>query len=117
MQDILIKKQTANIMKNFLIKTVQEGTGIKTKIDGLEIGGKTGTANMVKNGKYQQKYMSSFFGFANDTNGHKYSIGVTVNNPINKGKHWYYYASNSAVPIFKELVMTLVKLNYLVVNK
>jgi cell division protein FtsI (penicillin-binding protein 3) len=113
----VIKKQTANIMKNFLIKTVQEGTGIKTKIDGLEIGGKTGTANMVKNGKYQQKYMSSFFGFANDTNGHKYTIGVTVNNPINKGKHWYYYASNSAVPIFKELVMTLVKLNYLVVNK
>jgi cell division protein FtsI (penicillin-binding protein 3) len=58
--------------------------------------------------------MSSFFGFANDNKGHKYTIGVTVNNPNSKGKFWYYYyASNSAVPVFKELVSTLVKLNYL----
>jgi cell division protein FtsI (penicillin-binding protein 3) len=113
-QKQVIKKQTANIMKEFLIQTVKEGTGKKANIDGLEIGGKTGTANMVKNKRYQRKYMSSFFGFANDHKGNKYTIGVTVNNPINTGKYWYYYyASNSAVPIFKELVTTLVKLNYL----
>ena len=110
----VIKKQTANIMKQLLIQTVQEGTGRKARIEGLEIGGKTGTANMVKGGKYQRKYMSSFFGFANDKAGHKYTIGVSVNNPVNRGIHWYYYyASNSAVPVFKELVNTLVKLNYL----
>ena len=113
----VIKKTTANIMKKLLIQTVQEGTGRKAIIDGLEIGGKTGTANMVKGGKYQRKYMSSFFGFANDNKGHKYTIGVSVNNPINRGKYWYYYyASNSAVPVFKELVSTLVKLNYLEPN-
>ncbi|VAY88008.1 Cell division protein FtsI [Peptidoglycan synthetase] [hydrothermal vent metagenome] len=109
----IIKKETANIMKNFLIKTVQNGTGRNAKIDGLEIGGKTGTANIVKNKKYQKRYISSFFGFANDYN-HKYTIGVTVNNPISSGKHWYYYyAANSAVPIFKELVYSLLKLHYL----
>lgn len=113
----VIKKNTANIMKKLLIQTVQEGTGRKAIIDGLEIGGKTGTANMVKGGRYQRKYMSSFFGFANDHKGHKYTIGVSVNNPINRGKYWYYYyASNSAVPVFKELVSTLVKLNYLELN-
>ena len=110
----VIRKQTANIMKKLLIQTVKEGTGRKAQIKGLEIGGKTGTANMVKGGRYQRKYMSSFFGFANDTKGNKYTIGVTVNNPINRGKYWYYYyASNSAVPVFKQLVSTLVKLNYL----
>jgi cell division protein FtsI (penicillin-binding protein 3) len=37
-----------------------------------------------------------------------------VNNPVNRGEHWYYYyASNSAVPVFRELVDTLVNLNYL----
>jgi cell division protein FtsI (penicillin-binding protein 3) len=113
-QSQVISRRTANIMKRILIKTVREGTGRKAQIDGFEIGGKTGTANMVKNKKYQRKYMSSFFGFVNDKHGHKYTIGVSVNNPVNVGEKWYYYyAANSAVPVFKKLVSTLVKLNYL----
>ncbi len=114
-QEQVIKKQTANIMKKFLIQTVEEGTGKKAKINGIQVGGKTGTAQ-VSGGKkgYQKKYISSFFGFANDHKNHKYTIGVTVRNPISTGKYWYYkYASSSAVPIFKELVATLIKLNYL----
>lgn len=109
----VISKKVANQMKHLLVKTVEEGTGRKTFIDGLEIGGKTGTANVVENGKYQRKYMSSFFGFVNDAN-KKYTIGVTVNDPVNRGKKWYYYyASNSAVPVFKEITKILLKLNYL----
>ena len=109
----VIRSKTANAMKKLLIQTVQEGTGKKAQIEGLIIGGKTGTANIAQGGRYQRKYMSSFFGFANDKK-HKYTIGVTVNEPISRGKYWYYYyASNSAVPVFKELVATLVKLNYL----
>ncbi|MEA2018379.1 MAG: penicillin-binding protein 2 [Campylobacterota bacterium] len=112
----VISKQTANKMKKMLIKTVQVGTGKKTKIDGLEIGGKTGTANVVEKGKYQRKYMSSFFGFVNDKN-KKYTIGVTVNDPVNRGKYWYYYyASHSAVPVFKEITKILLKLNYLEID-
>lgn len=109
----VISKKVANSMKKLLVKTVEKGTGRKTFIDGLEIGGKTGTANIVENGKYQRKYMSSFFGFVNDGN-KKYTIGVTVNDPVNRGKKWYYYyASNSAVPVFKEITKILLKLNYL----
>ncbi len=113
----VISSNTANKMKKLLVKTVQIGTGKKTKIDGLEIGGKTGTANVVEKGKYQRKYMSSFFGFVNDKN-KKYTIGVTVNDPVNRGKYWYYYyASNSAVPVFKEITKILLKLNYLEAEK
>jgi len=109
----VISKNVANSMKRLLVKTVEKGTGRKTFIEGLEIGGKTGTANVVENGKYQRKYMSSFFGFVNDDN-KKYTIGVTVNDPVNRGKKWYYYyASNSAVPVFKEITKILLKLNYL----
>jgi cell division protein FtsI (penicillin-binding protein 3) len=108
-----ISKNVANKMKRLLVKTVEAGTGKKTFINGLEIGGKTGTANIVENGKYQRKYMSSFFGFVNDNN-KKYTIGVTVNDPVNRGKKWYYYyASHSAVPVFKEITKILLKLNYL----
>jgi cell division protein FtsI (penicillin-binding protein 3) len=109
----VLSQQTANYMKKMLIDTVENGTGTKAKIEGLEIGGKTGTANVVEDGKYQRKYMSSFFGFANDDT-HKYTIGVTVNDPVNRGKNWYYYyASHSAVPVFKEIIKILIKLNYL----
>ncbi|MBI3874163.1 MAG: penicillin-binding protein 2 [Arcobacter sp.] len=109
----IISKKTVDTMKQLLIKTVQEGTGRNTIYEGLEIGGKTGTANTAGKGGYQKKYMSSFFGFVNDKE-HKYTVGVTVNNPNSTGVHWYYYyAANSAVPVFKKIIDIMVKLNYL----
>jgi len=109
----VISQETAREIKRLLIKTVTKGTGTQAYIEGLEIGGKTGTAQFAKRGKYLKKYVSSFFGFANDKN-NKYIIGVTVINPVSTGPNWYYhYASWSAVPVFKEVIQNLVKLNYL----
>ena len=109
----IIKPQTAKQIKRMLIKTVTHGTGKSALIEGIEVGGKTGTAQIAGGGKYLKKYISSFFGFANDKN-NRYTIGVTVINPNSKGDKWfYYYASHSAVPVFKEIVNTLIQLNYL----
>ncbi|WP_072682546.1 penicillin-binding protein 2 [Arcobacter sp. LA11] len=109
----IISEKTANEIKRMLIKTVDKGTGKAAQIPGLEIGGKTGTAQIARRGKYLKKYISSFFGFVNDGE-NSYTIGVTVMNPISTGKYWYYhYASWSAVPVFKEITNNLVKLNYL----
>ena len=109
----IISKKTANEIKRLLVKTVDKGTGKAAKIEGLEIGGKTGTAQIARRGKYLKEYISSFFGFVNDEN-NSYIIGVTVLDPISTGKYWYYhYASWSAVPVFKEIINNLVKLNYL----
>ncbi|RXJ90128.1 cell division protein FtsW [Arcobacter sp. CECT 8983] len=113
----IIKKSTAEEIKRLLIKTVQKGTGKAAQIDGLEIGGKTGTAQVAEGGKYVRKYISSFFGFVNDGKS-SYTIGVTVVDPISTGKNWYYYyAAWSAVPVFKETINNLVKLNYLTPKK
>ena len=110
----IVSKQTADLMKKLLVRTVEEGTGRAARIEGLEIGGKTGTAQIARGGKYLKKYISSFIGFVNDDVGNSYTIGVTVMNPNSTGKYWYYYyASWSAVPVFKEIVQNLVKLNYL----
>ncbi len=110
----VISKQTADEMKRLLIRTVEEGTGKSAKISGLEIGGKTGTAQIARGGKYLKEYISSFVGFVNDDRGNSYTIGVTVINPISTGVNWYYhYAASSAVPVFKEIIQNLVKLNYL----
>ncbi len=109
----IISSKTAKEIKRMLIKTVKKGTGKAAIIPGLEIGGKTGTAQIARGGKYLKKYISSFFGFVNDEK-NSYTIGVTVINPNSTGKYWYYYyASWSAVPVFKEIANNLIKLNYL----
>jgi len=102
-------KSVARIMHSILIDVVERGTGKRAKYEGLEIGGKTGTAQIAYKGRYIDKYHSSFFGFANDTKGHKYTIGVLVIKPKRN-----YFASKSAVPIFREVVEKMVEFNYLI---
>jgi len=102
--------ESAKQIHNILIDVVQNGTGKKAKYPGLEIGGKTGTAHIAKHGRYVREYHSSFYGFANDKHGNKYTIGVLV---IKAKKYRKYFASQSAVPTFKRIVHTLVELDYL----
>ena len=101
-----ISKKTATYIHNILLEVVKRGTGVKAQYPGLEIGGKTGTAHMAKNGRYVREYHSSFYGFANDKFGHKYTIGALV---IRAKKRYAYFASKSAVPTFRQIVQLLVE--------
>jgi len=103
----VIAPATAERMKLILIKTVNEGTGTIAKTPGLEVGGKTGTAHIAKNGGYVNSYHTSFIGFANDAK-HKYTIGITVINP-----RTVYFASITAVPVFKGIVDMMIEEKYL----
>ncbi len=105
----VIPVSVAKRMQAILIKTVQKGTGQKAKIDGLDIGGKTGTSHIAQDGGYARRYNSSFFGFANDKK-NSFTIGVLV---IEPKKKYHYFASMSAVPVFKEVVIRLVEDGYL----
>jgi len=107
-----ISKDTANIVKDTLIKNVEYGTGRLAKTEGLEVGGKTGTAMIAKNGRYIKEYHTSFYGFANDAQGNRYTIGVLVIEP----KYEAHFASQSAVPVFKAVVDAMVDKDYLKPN-
>ncbi len=104
----VISPSTAERMKQILIKTVNEGTGTGAKTVGLVIGGKTGTAHIAKGGKYVNSYHTSFIGFANDAK-NNYTIGITVIEP-----RTVYFASITAVPVFKAIVDTMVEEKYLI---
>ena len=96
-------------MRKILIETAERGTGIKTKIKGVEIGGKTGTAHVVESGKYVKKYNCSFVGFTNGVK-HRYTIAVLVQQPKTS-----IYASKTAAVVFKKVVHILIQnslLNY-----
>lgn len=101
----VISDATAARIRRILQKVVAKGTGVKAQVEGLYIGGKTGTAHIASNRRYVRRYNSSFFGFANDRT-RRYTIGVVVREPK---KPYSYFASESAVPLFKQIVETLIE--------
>ena len=105
----IIPVSVAKRMQKILMKVVQQGTGTGAHVAGLEIGGKTGTAHIAEDGQYVRVYNSSFFGFANDKT-NKYTIGILVREAKKK---YAYFAAQSAVPVFKEVVEKLVENGYL----
>ncbi len=105
-----VSKKAANQIHDILLEVVKRGTGVAAQYPGLEVGGKTGTAHIAKKGRYVREYHSSFYGFANDKEGHKYTIGVLV---IRAKKRYKYFASQSAVPTFRRITDILVELDYL----
>ena len=73
--------ETSNIMRDLFYNTVEKGTAKLVKIDGLRIGGKTGTARKnTKNGYKEGEHIVSFVGgFPIDKP--KYSIIVIADRP------------------------------------
>lgn len=58
----VISAQTSQIMRSLMESVVSEGTGNKAYLEGLRVGGKTGTSEKVPRGN--QKYVASFVGIA-----------------------------------------------------
>ena len=105
----VISPTTAQTVLNILRQVVLKGTARATNIPGLFIAGKTGTAKINKNGQYiKGLYNSSFIGFVNDKT-HKYTIGVLAIKPDEKR----FFASQTAVVVFKNIVETMIEMNML----
>ncbi|WP_228368690.1 peptidoglycan D,D-transpeptidase FtsI family protein [Nautilia profundicola] len=100
----VISAKTANEMLRILRKIVLKGTAKNAYMEDIFTAGKTGTAHVSVNNRYEKIYNSSFFGFANDKS-HKYTIGVTFLDI--KAPFPNYFASQSAVPLFKKIVIIM----------
>ncbi|AYD41440.1 stage V sporulation protein D [Clostridium fermenticellae] len=88
-------------LRQYLEKVVTEGVGKNAYVDGLDIAGKTGTAQVAnpENGGYTEgKYISSFVGMAPASNP-KVTVLISIDSPSNGS----YYASDTAAPFAKEL--------------
>jgi cell division protein FtsI/penicillin-binding protein 2 len=90
--------ETATQMRSFLKDVVETGTGVKAQLAFHDAGGKTGTAQMVEEGRYSGKYMASFVGLA-PIKEPKFIVAVTIAAP--KGDH---YGGSVAGPVFKEVM-------------
>ncbi len=77
---------------------VEHGTASNINNAHYKIAGKTGTAQILDNGRYTKKYYTSFAGYF-PADKPKYSAIVLIKNP----KGWRQYGSNVAAPVFKEI--------------
>lgn len=104
----ILSPETTQQVYNTLIQVVQKVIKV-AQIEGIITGGKTGTARIALNGKYDSKYNGSFFGFAQDEN-NAYTIGVVAFESDIKDD---YYGARTAAPIFRRIVDILLEENYL----
>ena len=81
--------------------TQEGGTGVKAALPGFRVAGKTGTAQMVdpETGRYsREKYIASFIGFPVGVEP-RVVIFTSIVEP-----RGVYYASETAAPLFKEVL-------------
>ena len=90
--------KSINTVKKLLEGVVENGTADNIKHSNYKIAGKTGTAKKVVNGRYVNRYYTSFAGFF-PSEDPKYSCIVVIDNP----KRYRIYGSDVAAPVFKEI--------------
>ena len=102
----VISESTSKTMLEMMEKVVSEGTGSKAYIPGFRVGGKTGTAQKIIDGKYVPgKYIGSFVAVA-PVDDPQVAILVVVDEPVG-----VYYGGTVAAPIAKTVLEET--LNYL----
>jgi cell division protein FtsI (penicillin-binding protein 3) len=89
---------TLDKLKLMLEGVVERGTAKNIRGTHYRIAGKTGTAQILENGHYTKKYITSFVGYF-PAHAPKYSAMVLIKNP----RGWYQYGSSVAAPVFKEI--------------
>ncbi|MGL5576193.1 MAG: penicillin-binding transpeptidase domain-containing protein [Sarcina sp.] len=103
----VLTQEDANVIKTLLRDAVNNGTGKEAKIDGVEIGGKTGTTESQEDSSH-----GWFVGYFK-MNGEYYNMVVFVPNIEGKGEDGKELGGgNTATPIFKEIVSKILENNF-----
>lgn len=96
----VISKDTSSLVRHALESVVANGSGRNAYIENYRVGGKTGTAQKVENGRYMSgNYILSFIGFmpADDP---EIVVYVAVDNP----KGVVQYGGTVSAPIAKNIL-------------
>ena len=100
----VISSSTSDIVRDALESVVSLGTGRNAYIDGYRVGGKTGTAQKVQDGRYMVgDYIVSFMGFlpANDPK-------VVVYIAVDHAKGITQYGGTIAAPIARSVMLSAI---------
>ena len=101
----ILSQETSRKIKILIQKIVNEGTGKLALVEGLRVGGKTGTSKKVERGNYsEQKVITSFIGVF-PANNPEYLTFVLFDEPgKNINDSYENTGGNTAAPTFSEIV-------------
>jgi cell division protein FtsI (penicillin-binding protein 3) len=95
----VFKPETARAVRHMLeMAAGPEGTAPQSQVVGYRVAGKTGTAHKLEGGRYVNKYISSFVGFA-PVSDPRVVVAVMIDEP-SAGKH---YGGAVAAPVFSRI--------------
>ena len=101
----VISKRTSSIMRYGLESVVAKGGGKSAYIEGYRIGGKTGTAQKVKDGKYlDNNYIMSFMAVV-PSNNPKAILYLAIDNP----KDTAMLSSYTTTPIARRILLDIIE--------
>ena len=96
----VISEETSNKVRYALESVVAKGTGRNAFVEGYRVGGKTGTAQKAKDGRYlENNHIVSFIGFA-PSDEPQIVLYVAVDNP----KGVVQFGGQVAAPIVKDMI-------------
>jgi cell division protein FtsI (penicillin-binding protein 3) len=103
----VLSAETAREVRAMLELAVQPGgTGLRARIMGYRVAGKTGTAHKQENGAYAaQKYIASFVGFA-PASAPRVVVAVMIDEPGSDD----YYGGSVAAPVFAQVMQGVLRL-------
>lgn len=94
----VIGEETARAVRAMLVRVVEEGTGGLARVEGYEVGGKTGTARKPLEDAlgYSDEYVASFIGFA-PADEPRIVVAAMIDEPDT------VYGGVAAAPLFREV--------------
>lgn len=99
----VISKETSVIMRDLFRLTVQRGTGKRAAVPGIRIGGKTGTAMKVKDGRYTHDVLTTFVA-AFPIDNPRYIVTVSLDEPKPTKEIPRTEAGHNAAPAAGEII-------------
>lgn len=100
----VITEETSSLVRYALESVVANGTGKNAYIENYRVGGKTGTAQKVKDGRYMVgNYILSFVGFL-PADKPDYVVYVAINNP----KGVTQYGGTVSAPVAKNIMLSII---------
>lgn len=101
----VISEKTAKQMR-LMMETVTEpgGTATQARVAGYRVAGKTGTAHKLEGGRYVNKYVGDFVGFAPVSNP-RVIVAVMIDEPTAGG----YYGGVVAAPVFSAITANVLR--------
>jgi cell division protein FtsI (penicillin-binding protein 3) len=99
MRRILSPKTARQVKAMMELVTQPGGTATRAAVNGYRTAGKTGTAHKLENGRYVEKYLASFVGYA-PASQPRLVVAVMIDEPKAKS----YYGGAVAAPVFAEIV-------------